>query len=81
NKTPKMQLDHMSRGFKWASSMISLASELANDIDGLEAFSFLDEPPGSAMTELPGSATSTELPGSATTTEPPGSATMTETPP
>ncbi|CAG8812071.1 11368_t:CDS:1, partial [Racocetra fulgida] len=65
NEAPKKQPDHMSGGFKWASSMISLASELANDIDGLEVSSFVDEPPGSATA----------------TDKPPGSATTTETPP
>ncbi|CAG8604996.1 25704_t:CDS:2 [Racocetra persica] len=54
--------DHTSGGFKQASSMISLTSELANDFDGLEASSFIDEPPelATATDEPPGSATTTE---------------------
>ena len=43
-------------GFKRASSMISLTSELAGDIDGLELLSTVDvdEPPGEIANEPPG---------------------------
>ncbi|CAG8681223.1 18212_t:CDS:2 [Cetraspora pellucida] len=78
NEAPKTQPDHTkypSGDFKQASSIISLASELASEIDNLEVSSTIDvnEPLESATT-------ANEPTGSATTTEPPGSATMTKPP-